>query len=87
MSQVYHLNAKTNLHLREIKQKSVLTNIELAKRFAVNEHLRNSCLNALSGRYQSCKSIFTKAGEKHFSSLPLCDYAIMPTKKDLPFGY
>jgi len=36
MSQVYHSNAKTNQHLREIIQKSNLTNIKLAKKYNVN---------------------------------------------------
>lgn len=37
MSQVYHSNAKLNQHSREIIQKSALTNVELARRFTVNE--------------------------------------------------
>jgi len=37
MSQVYHSNAKLNQHSREIIQKSVLINVELARRFTVNE--------------------------------------------------
>ena len=36
MSQVYHSNARTNQHLREIIQKSKLTNVELANRYSVN---------------------------------------------------
>ena len=36
MSQVYHSNARTNQHVREIIQKSDLTNVELAKRYNVN---------------------------------------------------
>jgi transposase-like protein len=36
MSQVYHSNAKTNQYLREIIQKSNLTNIELAKKYDAN---------------------------------------------------
>ena len=37
MSQSYHTNAKTNSHSREIIQQSSLTNIELSKRFKINE--------------------------------------------------
>lgn len=37
MSQGYHTNAKTNLHSREIIQQSSLSNIELSKRFEINE--------------------------------------------------
>jgi len=37
MSQVYHSNAKLNQHPREIIQKSVLKNVELDRRFTVNE--------------------------------------------------
>ena len=36
MSQVYHPNARTNQHLREIIQKSDLTNVELATKYNVN---------------------------------------------------
>ena len=36
MSQVYHPNARTNQHLREIIQKSNLTNVELASKYNVN---------------------------------------------------
>ena len=36
MSQVYHSNAKTNQHLREIIQKSNLTNVELSNNYNVN---------------------------------------------------
>ena len=36
MSQVYHSNARTNSHTREIIQKSELTDVELASRFGVN---------------------------------------------------
>ena len=36
MSQIYHSNAKTNQHVREIIQKSDLTNVELAKKYNVN---------------------------------------------------
>lgn len=36
MSQVYHPNARTNQHLREIIQKSDLTNVELASKYNVN---------------------------------------------------
>ena len=37
MSQVYHSNAKLNQHPREIIQKSVLKNVELDRRFTLNE--------------------------------------------------
>ena len=37
MSQGYHTNAKTNSHSREIIQQSSLSNIELSKRFEINE--------------------------------------------------
>ena len=37
MSQVYHSNAKTNSHIREIIQKSNLSNLELAKKLSVNK--------------------------------------------------
>ena len=36
MSQVYHFNARTNQHVREIIQKSDLTNVELADKYDVN---------------------------------------------------
>ena len=36
MSQVYHSNARTNQHIREIIQKSNLTNVELAKNYNLN---------------------------------------------------
>jgi transposase InsO family protein len=36
MSQVYHSNARTNQHVREIIQKSDLTNVELADKYNVN---------------------------------------------------
>ena len=36
MSQVYHSNAKTNSHIREIIQQSNLTNVELANIYNVN---------------------------------------------------
>jgi len=36
MSQVYHSNARTNQHVREMIQKSDLTNVELANKYAVN---------------------------------------------------
>jgi len=36
MCQVYHSNAKTNQHVREIIQKSDLTNVELADKYGVN---------------------------------------------------
>lgn len=36
MSQVYHPNARTNQHLREMIQKSDLTNVELAAKYNVN---------------------------------------------------
>lgn len=36
MSQVYHSNARTNQHVREIIQKSDLTNVELADKYSVN---------------------------------------------------
>jgi predicted transcriptional regulator len=36
MSQVYHSNAKTNQHVREIIQKSNLTNVELAQKYNIN---------------------------------------------------
>ena len=36
MSQVYHSNARTNQHVREIIQKSDLTNTELAQKYNVN---------------------------------------------------
>ena len=36
MSQVYHSNARTNSHTREIIQKSELTDVELASRFGEN---------------------------------------------------
>lgn len=36
MSQVYHSNARTNQHIREIIQKSNLTNVELAVKYNVN---------------------------------------------------
>jgi len=36
MSQVYHSNARTNQHIREIIQKSNLTNVELAQNYNVN---------------------------------------------------
>lgn len=37
MNQSYHTNAKTNSHSREIIQQSSLTNVELSKRFEINE--------------------------------------------------
>lgn len=37
MPQGYHTNAKTNSHSREIIQQSTLTNVELSKRFEINE--------------------------------------------------
>lgn len=36
MSQVYHSNARTNQHVREIIQKSNLTNVELARNYNLN---------------------------------------------------
>ena len=36
MSQVYHSNARTNQHIREIIQKSNLTNVELAQNYNLN---------------------------------------------------
>jgi hypothetical protein len=36
MSQVYHLNARTNQHTRNIINKSKLTNIQLAKLYNLN---------------------------------------------------
>ena len=36
MSQIYHSNARTNQHLREIIQKSDLTHVELAAKYNVN---------------------------------------------------
>lgn len=36
MSQVYHSNARTNQHIREIIQKSDLTNVELSKNYSLN---------------------------------------------------
>jgi DNA-binding transcriptional regulator YiaG len=36
MSQVYHPNARTNQHLREMIQKSNLTNVELAAKYNIN---------------------------------------------------
>ena len=36
MSQVYHSNARINKHVREIIQKSDLTNVELADKYDVN---------------------------------------------------
>jgi hypothetical protein len=36
MSQVYHSNARTNQHVREIIQDSNLTNVELAEKYSVN---------------------------------------------------
>jgi len=36
MSQVYHRNARTNQHVREIIQKADLTDVELAKKYDVN---------------------------------------------------
>ena len=36
MSQAYHSNARTNQHIREIIQKSNLTNVELAKNYNLN---------------------------------------------------
>ena len=34
--QVYHSNARTNQHVREIIQKSDLTNVELAQKYNIN---------------------------------------------------
>jgi len=55
MSQVYHSNARTNQHVREIIQKSNLTNVELAKSYNVNvktisKHRRRDFLNDKSSR-------------------------------------
>ena len=36
MSQVYHSNARTNQHVREIIQNSDLTNVKLADKYNVN---------------------------------------------------
>jgi hypothetical protein len=36
MSQVYHSNAKTNSHLKEMIRKSNLTNVELTDKYNVN---------------------------------------------------
>ena len=36
MSQTYHSNARTNQHIREIIQKSNLTNVELANNYNLN---------------------------------------------------
>ncbi len=36
MCQVYHSNAKTNRHVREIIQKSALSSVELANRYSIN---------------------------------------------------
>ena len=36
MSQVYHSNARTNQHVREIIQNSNLTNVELASKYSIN---------------------------------------------------
>ncbi len=36
MPQVYHSNARTNQHVREIIQQSNLTNVELANNYNVN---------------------------------------------------
>ncbi len=45
MSQGYHTNAKTNSHSRAIIQQSSLTNIELSKRFEINEKTVSKCKN------------------------------------------
>ncbi len=37
MSQVYHSNARTNSHIRDIIQKSNLSNLELSKKLSVNK--------------------------------------------------
>ncbi len=36
MSQIYHSNARTNQHVREIIQRSDLTNVELAQKYNIN---------------------------------------------------
>ncbi|MFA7026953.1 MAG: hypothetical protein WC163_03140 [Sulfurovum sp.] len=36
MCQVYHSNASTNRHVRDIVQKSDLTNVELANKYNIN---------------------------------------------------
>ena len=55
MSQVYHSNARTNQHIREIIQKSNLTNVELARKYNVNvktiaKHRSRSFSNDKSSR-------------------------------------
>ncbi len=64
MSQVYHPNAKTNQHLREIIQKSDLTNVELANKYNVNvktisKHKNRDFLNDKSSRPDSIKYALT----------------------------
>ena len=36
MSQIYHSNARTNEHIREIIQKSDLTSVELSNKYNIN---------------------------------------------------
>jgi DNA-binding transcriptional regulator YiaG len=36
MCQIYHSNASTNQHVREIIQKSDLANVELANKYSIN---------------------------------------------------
>jgi len=43
MPQVYHSNARTNQHAREIIQKSNLANVEFARHYSLNVEL-NVCL-------------------------------------------
>ncbi len=55
MSQVYHSNARTNQHVREIIQQSNLTNVELANNYNVNvktiaKHKNRDFLNDKSSR-------------------------------------
>ena len=46
MSQVYDSNARTNQHIREIIQKSDLTNIELSQIYNINVKTNISALKS-----------------------------------------
>jgi len=64
MSQVYHSNARTNQHVREIIQNSDLTNVELADKYNVNvktiaKYRKRDFLNDKSSRPDNVKYALT----------------------------
>ena len=64
MSQVYHSNARTNQHIREIIQKSDLTNIELSQIYNINvktvaKHKQRDFTEDKSSRPHNIKTTLT----------------------------